>query len=170
LRGHPTESKTSAFQKNAVIYEVGDHIRTFFFLQTGFVKGGTIASDGREIIYDVRKGGDIVGELCVCGRPQPDRAVALEDTTVIPVPYEDVIKVMQLQPEMFERLLEFLCDALTEAYEQVNALALDDILQRLARVLIGLAEKIGSDGAPKVEILTYLTQDELAQMVMARRD
>jgi CRP-like cAMP-binding protein len=162
--------KTSVFHKNAVIYEVGDQSRTFFFLQTGFVKIGTIASDGREIIYDVRKGGDLVGELCVCRRPHPDRAVALEDTTLIPVPYDDIIKVMQLQPEMFERLTEFLCDALAEAYELVNALALDDILRRLAKVLIGLAEKMGTGQGPKVEISTYLTQDELAQMVMARRE
>lgn len=90
--------KSSRFQKNEVIYEVGDQGRNLFFLQAGYVKVGTLSSDGREIIYDVRKGGDLIGELCVCGRP-PDRAVALEDTDAIAVPYEDVIKVVQTQPD-----------------------------------------------------------------------
>jgi CRP-like cAMP-binding protein len=162
--------KVSRFQKHDVIYEVGDQNRTFFFLQTGYVKVGTLTSDGREIIYDVRKGGDLIGELCVCGRPRPDRAVALEDTLAIPVPYEDVINVVRSQPEMVGRLIEFLCQALTEAYEQVNALALDDILRRLAKVLIGLAGKIGSRVGETVEISTYLTQEELSQMVAARRE
>jgi len=162
--------KSSRFQKNDVIYEVGDQGRTLFFLQTGYVKVGTLSSDGREIIYDVRKGGDLIGELCVCGRPHPDRAVALEDTDAIPVPYEDVIKVVQAQPEMVGRLIEFLCQALTEAYEQVNALALDDILCRLTKVLIGLAGKIGSSFGESVEISAYLTQEELSQMVAARRE
>ena len=162
--------KASHFQKNAVIYDIGDQTRTLFFLQTGYVKVGTISPDGREIIYDVRKGGDLVGELCVCGRPRPDRAVALEDTDAIPVPYDDVIRIMQSQPEELLRLIEFLCQALTEAYEQVNALALDDIPRRLAKVLIGLAGKIGSKLGGSVEIPTYLTQEELSQMVAARRE
>jgi CRP/FNR family cyclic AMP-dependent transcriptional regulator len=162
--------RVSRFQKNEVIYDVGDENRTLFFLQTGYVKVGSVTRDGREIIYDVRKGGDLVGELCVCGRPRPDRAVALEETEAIPVPYEDVLKIMQGQPEMLSRLIEFLCQALAEAYEQVNAMAIDDILHRLAKVLIGLAEKIGSQSGENVEISTYLTQEELAQMVRARRE
>jgi CRP/FNR family cyclic AMP-dependent transcriptional regulator len=162
--------KVARFQKNEVIYDVGDENRTLFFLQTGYVKVGSVTREGREIIYDVRKGGDLVGELCVCGRPRPDRAVALEETETIPVPYEDVIKVMQGQPEMLNRLVEFLCQALAEAYEQVNALAVDDIRHRLAKVLIGLADKIGSQSGQNVEISTYLTQEELSQMVAARRE
>jgi CRP-like cAMP-binding protein len=162
--------KTSRFQKNDVIYEVGDQSNTLFFLQTGYVKVGTLAPDGREIIYDVRKGGDLIGELCVCGRPRPDRAVALEDTNAISVPYEEVIKVVRSEPEMLARLIEFLCQALTEAYEQVNALALDDILRRVAKVLIALAGKIGSRSGESVQISAYLTQEELSQMVAARRE
>jgi CRP/FNR family cyclic AMP-dependent transcriptional regulator len=164
------DRRGSFFQKNAVIYEIGDQNRTLFFLQTGYVKVGTTSADGREIIYDVRKSGDIIGELCVCGRPRPDRAVALEDCVAIAVPYEDVIKVMQSQPATLERLIEFFCQALTDAYEQVNTLALDNILPRLAKVLIGLAGKIGSRQGESVEISVYLTQEELSQMVAARRE
>src|SRR2546429_7675623 len=63
-----------------IFYEVGDQERTFFFLQDGFVKVGTVTSDGHELIYDVRKGGDVVGELCASEPRRPDRAVALEQT------------------------------------------------------------------------------------------
>src|SRR5204862_2662272 len=53
-----------AFKKEQVIYDVGDAARDFFFLLRGFVRGGTIASNGHGLIYDVRKAGDVVGELC----------------------------------------------------------------------------------------------------------
>ncbi|PYU20579.1 MAG: hypothetical protein DMG32_22095 [Acidobacteria bacterium] len=72
--------KTTTFKKEEVIYDVGGKERTFFFLQDGFVKVGTITSDGHELIYDVRKGGDVVGELCASETRRPDRAVALEQT------------------------------------------------------------------------------------------
>ena len=47
-----------------MIYDVGDEDRTIFFLVNGFVKVGAIMATGHEVICDVRKGGNIVGELC----------------------------------------------------------------------------------------------------------
>jgi CRP-like cAMP-binding protein len=162
--------KTTTFKKGDVIYDVGDEERTFFFLQHGFVKVGTITSDGHELIYDVRKGGDVVGELCASETLRPDRAVALEQTEAIPVPFEDVMEVVGKQPDLLARLVDVFCRALNEAYAQVNTLAVDDTVHRLGKVLLKLAAKIGQNAGSEVEIPTYLTQEEIAQMVVARRE
>ena len=162
--------KTTTFKKEEVIYDVGGKERTFFFLQDGFVKVGTITSDGHELIYDVRKGGDVVGELCASETRRPDRAVALEQTKAIPVPFHDVMEVVRKQPDLLARLVDVFCRALNEAYAQVNTLAVDDTAHRLAKVLLKLAAKIGQHSGSEVEISTYLTQEEIAQMVAARRE
>ena len=162
--------KATTFRKDAVIYDVGASERTFFFLQSGFVKVGTITSDGHELIYDVRKGGDVVGELCVSEERRVDRAVALEQTEAVPVPFEDVLRVLREQPELLTRLVGLFCQALKEAYAQVNTLAVDDTLRRLVNVLLRLGEKIGHSLGQTVELSTYLTQEELSQMVAARRE
>lgn len=162
--------KTATFKKEEVIYEVGDKDRTLFFLRDGFVKVGTITADGHELIYDVRKGGDVVGELCASEARRPDRAVALEETEAIPVPFEEVIEVVRKQPDLLARLVDVFCRALNEAYAQVNTLAVDDMAHRLAKVLLKLAVKIGQHSGPEVEIPTYLTQDEISQMVAGRRE
>jgi CRP-like cAMP-binding protein len=162
--------KSTSFKKEEVIYDVGDKERTLFFLQGGFVKVGTITSDGHELIYDVRKGGDVVGELCASEPRRPDRAVALEQTEAIPVPFEDVMEVVRKQPDLLARLVDVFCRALNEAYAQVNMLAVDDTAHRLGKVLLKLAAKIGQNSGPEVELSTYLTQEEIAQMVVARRE
>jgi CRP/FNR family transcriptional regulator, cyclic AMP receptor protein len=162
--------KTTTFKKEEIIYDVGDKERTFFFLQNGFVKVGTITSDGHELIYDVRKGGDVVGELCASEARRPDRAVALERTDAVPVPFEDLLEVVRKQPDLVARLVDVFCRALSEAYAQVNTLAVDDTIHRLSKVLLKLAVKIGQNSGPEVEIPTYLTQEEIAQMVVARRE
>lgn len=162
--------RTTIFDKHSVIYNVGDRERTFFFLQTGFVKVGTIAVDGREVIYDVRKGGDVVGELCASEQVRPDRAVALEETGAIRVPFEEVMEFILSKPDVIAMLVDVFCQALKEAYSQVNSLAIDNTIQRLVRVLIGLATKIGVPSGSLVEIPTYLTQEEIAQMAVARRE
>jgi CRP/FNR family transcriptional regulator, cyclic AMP receptor protein len=158
------------FRKSDVLYDVGEKERTFFFLLSGFVKVGTITLDGHELIYDVRKGGDLVGELCASQHERADRAVALEDTKAVPVPYDEVMEVMRTRLGLLDRLVELYCRALTEAYEQVNILAVDDTVHRLVKALLRLAAKIGHRSGQMVEIPTYLTQEEISQMVAARRE
>lgn len=158
------------FEKDAVLYEVGDRDRNFFFIREGFVKVGTILQDGREIIYDIRKEGDVAGELCAAQQPRRDRAVALERTQAILVPYTEVISTLQSNPEVLTRFLEGLWECLADAFQQINVLALHDVLHRLASLLINLAAKIGRPSGDLVQIPAYLTQEELSQMVAARRE
>jgi len=162
--------KPTTFNKHQVIYNAGDGERTFFFLQSGFVKVGTIAASGREVIYDVRKGGDVIGELCATEQVRPDRAVALELTDAIAVPFEEVMDLLLKKPDLIAVMVDVFCRALKEAYSQVNTLAMDDTVHRLTKVLIGLATKLGKRSGSLVEIPIYLTQEEIAQMVAARRE
>ena len=76
LRNRPV----TTFEKDQVLYNGGDKDQTLFFLRSGFAKVGTITLDG---IYDVRKGGDVVGELCASENPRQDHAVAFEQTQAI---------------------------------------------------------------------------------------
>ena len=38
------------FEKDQAIYDVGDKNQTFFFLQQGFVKVGSVTGDGHELL------------------------------------------------------------------------------------------------------------------------
>lgn len=118
----------------------------------------------------MRKGGDVIGELCASEEVRPDRAVALEQTDAVSVPFEEVMQHLLKQPELIAVLVDVFCRALKEAYAQVNSLAIDDTVNRLIKVLIGLATKIGRPTGSVIEIPTYLTQEEISQMAAARRE
>ena len=66
--------------------------------------------------------------------------------------------------------MEVLASALAEAYDQVNRLADDNVLEGLIKVLKTLATKLGRPSGNLTEINAYLTQEELSQMVVARRE
>jgi CRP-like cAMP-binding protein len=125
--------ETTTFKKDELIYNMGDEGRSLFFLQNGFVKVGAITADGREVIYDVRRGGDVIGELCATEQTRPDRAVALEQTDAISVPFAEILELLLKKPELISMLIDVFCRALKEAYAQVNTLALDDTVHRLSR-------------------------------------
>jgi CRP-like cAMP-binding protein len=164
------DRSVATFEKDQVIYEAGDGNRTLFFIRSGFVKIGTITEDGRELIYDIRKGGDLVGELCASGGPRQDRAVALERADIVAVPLEDVLAIVQRDQVMLRQLLEVFCASLSDAYDQLNSVAFGDTVNRLVRVLVRLGSELGRQSGQGTEIATYLTQEDIAQMVAVRRE
>jgi len=160
----------TTFEKNQVIYQAEEKNQTLFFLQKGFVKVGSITEDGHEIIYDVRKAGDIVGELCASGPQRRDRAVALERTEVIAVALDEILEIVQKDRRLLQELVEIFCESLSDAYDQLNTLASSDTLHRLVRVLVRLGTQLGHSSGQKTELSAYLTQEEISQMVVARRE
>ena len=87
--------KPISFPKEKALFEVGDKERTLFFIERGFVKVGTISEAGNEIIFDVRKDGDVAGELSACKAIRPDRAVALEPTQAYSIEYSELMASLQ---------------------------------------------------------------------------
>lgn len=158
------------FDEKQVIYELGDRERLLYFVQRGVAKVGTVTDGGREIIYDLRKDGDVMGELCCMGTPRWDRAVALERTEAIPVSFDEALAALAQHPVVLAQFLDMLCRALSEAYDQVNRLAGANVEEGVVEVLRKLAGKLGRPAGEFIEIPVYLTQEELSQMVVARRE
>lgn len=166
LPGRPT----LAFGKGQVIYDIGDDGRNLLFIRSGFAKVETLTRDGHSIIYDVRKAGDVVGELCAYERWRTNRAVALEATTLVAVPFDEVLEIIQKDPLLLRELVQVFCGALSNAYQQVDTIAVGDTMQKLTRALVRLGRELGRISPEGTEIATHVTQEELAQMVGVSRE
>jgi CRP/FNR family cyclic AMP-dependent transcriptional regulator len=158
------------FEKGETLYDVGLNEGSFFFIRSGVVKIGTITEYGEEVIFDIRKAGEVVGELSASSSPRMDRAVALEPTEAVPVSYEEILETIQKNQPLLRELIQLFCDSLLNAHEQVTALAFRDTMERLTKTLLDLAGQLGRPAGDRVEITAHLTQEELAQMVAARRE
>lgn len=158
------------FAKDQVIYDVGDQDRTLYFIRSGFVKIGSITEDGHELIYDVRKAGDVVGELSASRQPRRDRAVTLEVTNIVAVPLDEVLEIVRKDRDLLQQLIELFSDSLSDAYDHLDSVAFSDTVHRLVRLLIKLGTELGRQSGQRLEIGTYLTQEEIAQMVAVRRE
>lgn len=158
------------FERHAVLYDLGETDRSLFFIRGGVVKTGTITQQGREIIYDVRKDGDVVGELCALDTSRRDRAVAVEATRAIVIGFEEVVATLTGNTLLLTTFIAALSGVLADAYEQLNRVVRGDVSHGLIAVLKTLARKLGRPRGSLVEIDAYLTQEELAQMVVASRE
>lgn len=158
------------YNKGQIIYDAASAQDSLFFIRSGFVKIGAVTEDGRELIYDVRKAGDVAGELCASSQPRHDRAVALEKSELVLVPFDDVLSVAQKDRNLLRQFVQSFCDSLSDAYEQLNSVAFSNSVHRLIQTLVKLGKRAGKDSGERVEIPTYLTQEEIAQMVVLSRE
>src|SRR4051794_26868696 len=67
------------------IYHAGDASHQVYYLRSGLVKILALSSDGREVILDVHKPGEIFGLFCLCGAARADSAVAMEESDVVAI-------------------------------------------------------------------------------------
>jgi CRP/FNR family cyclic AMP-dependent transcriptional regulator len=64
-----------------------------------------------------------------------------------------------------------MCERLGDAYERVESLSWETVLERLVRALLKLAADFGEEpSAEDTHIGHYIKQDELAKIVGARRE
>jgi CRP-like cAMP-binding protein len=144
---------------------------TYIFLQTDpaeaayVVRSGSIAIvlssiDGRELVINEMRAGDIFGELSLLlGRSRSTGAMARVDSEVIVLPREAFLNTLANELPMALSLLETTARRLYVSSERESALAFLDAQTRLARILLDL------DKIEEAKGYVTISQEELAQRI-----
>jgi CRP/FNR family transcriptional regulator len=176
IREHWSElnafTTTEHFERNRVIFSVGDPSDAMFLIESGRVKVSLLSDKGEEKIVAICRKGEVVGEVCLCNRgPRENQAVALETVDVTSFRVDVLLRVLKGKPEIVFNLLMVFCERIHDYQQQLASLAFDDVRGRLAREMLRLSEL--PDGEPKrglFELPVRLTHQELADLVSTTRD
>ena len=152
------------------LYLMGNPARSVYLVQSGLIKTSAISPAGEELTLRMYKAGDILGELCLCGGGRREEAVALEPSTVTEIPLPALLEQVQRDPAAAVELASLACERLAEAYEQIESLSWDTVLDRLVRALLRLADELGEPSDAGTRLAHYIRQEELARLVGARRE
>ena len=120
--------------------------------------------EGREIVLEIIPPGELFGAVVALeDRPYPASAVAAEDSVVWRMPASLARELCQKYPTLRAAILDQVTSRLRGAHERLRSLALERVEQRLARMVLTLAEKIGQekDGVAVLNV----TRQELADMI-----
>ena len=156
--------------KGEPIYGLGDSAQSVFFLRQGLVKLTSLTEDGRELILRLHQVGDVFGELCHCTGERREQAVAMEDVEVVELSFDEFISHLQGNRPAFLLFLSNVAQQLSSAYEQIQTLSFSSTMERLVRTLNRLADEFGEPEGEWTRLTHYFRQDDLAQMVGARRE
>ena len=155
--------------KGSMILSQGAAGDALFLIQSGQVKVGVVAEDGREVILSVLGPGNFFGEMALLDdEPRSAHVTAMEDTTLFVLRREDFRSRLMLAPELSVSLLRELSQRLRRADDTIASLMLLDVNGRIAHLLLELAREEG--GATGTRIARRLTHASLGQMVGASRE
>jgi len=150
--------------KGARAFSEGQPSTAVWAVREGLVHIVKSGPAGREIVLEIIAPGELFGAVVALeDRPYPASAIAAEPSTVWSLSSALVREICQRHPTLRSAILAQVTSRLRSAHERLQSVALEPVEQRLARMLLALAGKIGQrrDGVTVLSV----TRQELADMV-----
>ncbi|MCP2198273.1 Crp/Fnr family transcriptional regulator [Lentzea flava] len=159
------------FRRGDVLLRLGVRTDELFVIRAGKAKTCCTSPDGRELVLDFHCAGDVLVEPTLFdAAPSVSTTVALTDVHAGRISRADLIRWLALCPEITERLLGCLARRQRESHQMRMDIVQMDAPARLAKALLRLAGRFGSDRRGALLMIEDLTQEELGQYIGARRD
>jgi len=151
-------------ERGARLFSQGALADRVWAVHAGSVHIVKLGAEGRALIAEVIAPGELFGAVVALEqRPYPASAVSAEASVVWSVPALLVRELCQLYPALRAAILEQVTGRLRAAHERLQSVAHEPVDQRLARLLLTLADKFGQprDGL----LVVTATRQELADMI-----
>jgi CRP/FNR family transcriptional regulator len=153
-------------RRGQILYYEGTKPLGIFCINSGVIKVYKTASNGKEQILYLAKEGDFLGYSALLGEENySSSAMIIEDAKICFIPREAFLGSMMKNAEFFKRITKQLCHKLGVMEEKLTDASQKSIRERLALLLLQLANTYGVDGGGYQRINLLLTREELAGMV-----
>lgn len=157
-----------AFEAGAVVYHAGASATRMYVVATGAVKAVRPALDGRETILDLCAPGDFLGAVPALGEDvYSDTAWAVSASCLLGLEAHDFDAIMERFPAVARATLRGVSRRLSQAQQAVHLLAGEPLEQRLAAMLLLIADKMGRPWGGGILLDVPLTREDLASMTGA---
>lgn len=163
--------KHENFARGDVVFDEGDPGDKLYAVVEGKIKLARTAPDGRENLQAVLGPGEMFGELSLFDpKPRTAGAVAVTDSVLASLAHDALRPWITGRPDVAVQLLQALAQRLRRTNDVLADLVFSDVPSRVAKALLGLAERFGQPIPEGLHVAHDLTQEELAQLVGASRE
>ncbi len=158
-------------EAGTIFYMPDEPTEVLFILKMGRVRLYHLSPDGKALTTAILEAGTIFGEMALLGQGLDDSyAEALAPCVLCLMSREDVITLLLGDPRIALRITEILGRRLIEAERQLSDFAFKSLPERLAALLLRLAQpprpRLFGSGYPEVRY----THEQLAEMLGTYRE
>ncbi len=154
---------TCSLGPEEMLFLKGDPGDALYAVRRGQIRIATGTESGRRLTLNLLGSGEVFGEVALLdGCPRTADAIATEPTELFMVRRRDFLDLLERQPAVAVRIIEFLCRRIRWMSERMEESVLLPLSARLSRRLLALADDYGSE--------LHISQEELAVFVGATRE
>ncbi|EFK55162.1 Crp/Fnr family transcriptional regulator [Corynebacterium genitalium ATCC 33030] len=165
------DMQTETFPRGTTIFDEGEPGDTLYIIIDGKVKLARHAPDGRENLLSVMGPSDMFGELSIFDPgPRTSSAVCVTEVQAATMDSEMLKTWINEHPEISQQLLRVLARRLRRTNASLADLIFTDVPGRVAKTLLQLANRFGTQEGSTLRVNHDLTQEEIAQLVGASRE
>jgi CRP/FNR family transcriptional regulator, cyclic AMP receptor protein len=155
------------YRKNQRIFVQGDPAGAVGYIRSGTVKATILSAVGKEAIVGVFRQGQFFGEASLdSGNVRSATVVALDDCVITLIARETMLSLLQSEPALATSFLRHLLSRNDRLESDLIAQLLHSTEQRLARLLLLLADYGPNNETP---IPIPMSQEALAEMIGTTR-
>lgn len=159
------------FPRGHVVFNEGEPGDRLYIILSGKVKVGRRSPDGRENLQMIMGPSDMFGELSVFDPgPRISSATTVTEVHAVTMDRDALRSWIADRPQIAEQLLRVLARRLRRTNNNLADLIFTDVPGRVAKQLLQLAQRFGTQEAGAVRVTHDLTQEEIAQLVGASRE
>lgn len=164
------EAMRKKLTKGQSLFLQGDPADEMFLIKGGHIKLSKVLADGTELMLDIRKPGDFVGENMFSEESlYPVSAFCLEDTLTCGFSRNQFEELVLQYPKVGLRIIKTLSERISSLTDRVGSLAASNIEDRLYRVLCNVAKEHGAKSSQGIVIQFPLTHEDLGFLTGAHR-
>ncbi len=165
-----TLARAEHYQRGAAIFSRDPERREAFVVATGGVEISRASASGRKFVLSFSGPHDVVGLVRLL--PQPPIHYdyrACMDSVLLHLPLEELMAMLDAEPALWRDVALLMCARQGESLRQINDRQLGSLEQRMAAVLLDLAQAHGVGNEQGVDLGLRLSQEQLAAMLGVAR-
>ncbi len=160
-----------SYPKDTTLVEENESGETLYMILSGKVKVTNIGHDGKEVILAILGEGEFFGEMSLLDKePRSANVITTDRTEMMTLRRKEFMNLLENNKEILSKVLAVLAGRLRHANAQIRSLALLDVLGRIARLLLDIAQKEGRELLDGSVVFRRPTHQEIASMVGTSRE
>jgi len=149
--------------RHQTLYKAGDPFTALYAVRAGFFRSEGGSGDARDPISGFRMAGELIGLDGIGSGRHACSAVALEDSEVCVIPFEDMEALARSVPALQRNLLRLMSREVVQDHRLLALLANGTAGQRVAGFLVDLSRRLSQRGYAASEFVLRMTREEIGR-------
>ncbi len=149
------------FRRGEYLYRCGEAFRALYAIRTGFFKTQMLREDGREQVTGFQMPGEIIGLDAICSDAHTCDAIALDDSEICEIPFEQLEQLSRELPSLQRHLHKIMSREIVRDQGIMLLLGSMRAEERLAAFLLNLSQRFSARGYSASAFNLRMTRHEI---------